>query len=40
VVIGPVTKAVAEGVGLRVDAMADEPSVAGIAAVLASTLSP
>ncbi len=40
VVIGPITKAVAEGVGLRVDAMADEPSVAGIAAVLASTLSP
>lgn len=40
VVIGPVTKTAAEAVGLRVDAMAEEPSVAGIVAVLASTLSP
>jgi uroporphyrinogen-III synthase len=40
VVIGPVTKIAAESVGLRVDAMATEPSVEGLVAVLASTLSP
>lgn len=40
VVIGPVTKAAAELVGLRVDAMAAEPSVEGLVAVLAATLSP
>jgi uroporphyrinogen-III synthase len=40
VVIGPVTKSAAEAVGLRVDATAEEASVAGIVTVLASTLSP
>ncbi len=40
VVIGPVTKTAAESVGLRVDAVAAEPSVEGLVAVLASTLSP
>lgn len=40
VVIGPVTKTAAESVGLRVDAMAAEPSVEGLVSVLASTLSP
>lgn len=40
VVIGPVTKSAAEAVGLRVDAMAAEPSVEGLVAVLAATLSP
>lgn len=40
VVIGPVTKTAAEAVGLHVDAMAEEPSVEGLVAVLASTLSP
>jgi uroporphyrinogen-III synthase len=40
VVIGPVTKTAAESAGLRVDATAAEPSVEGLVAVLASTLSP
>lgn len=40
VVIGPVTKTSAERVGLRVDAMAEEASVAGIVAALVSVLSP
>lgn len=40
VVIGPVTKSAAESVGLRVDVMAAEPSVEGLVAVLAATLSP
>lgn len=40
VVIGPVTKTAAEAIGLRVDAMAEEPSVEGIVAALASILSP
>lgn len=40
VVIGPVTRAAAEEVGLVVGAMADEASIAGIVGALASTFSP
>ena len=40
VVIGPVTKTAAEAAGLRVDAMAAEPSVEGLVAVLAASLAP
>lgn len=40
VVIGPVTKNVAESIGLRVDAMAAEPSIESLVTVLTTTLSP
>lgn len=40
VVIGPVTKTAAEAAGLRVDAIAAEPSVEGLVAVLAASLAP